>query len=288
MKLVMEVWKKFLKEQDAMADIDSMLDDADDELSGRVSPKIKQLQQRLAKLGMSKDDVSNFIQFQGMMGKRGENKEATLERKIAALEKFASTPLSKLPQRMKVTPGEQIELTLNQNSWSGKVGDPEAPKWVQTIIPGWQTKNPIYPASPNALGMAGREILFRKLRKFASQPKKAPIVQQKQAPAVQQKQAPPVQQKKAPIAQQKQAAPVQQKKAVVAQEPVQKAEPTVPNDVVKKVQSGKWTKGGKSFPKANPDVINLIYKLQGLIGAKQDGVFGKETARAIQRKYYGK
>lgn len=84
-----------------------------------------------------------------------------------------------------------------------------------------------------------------------------------------------------------------QKKATPVNAPVQKkAAPEVAtpaaNDIVKKVQSGKWTKGGKSFPKANPEVINLIYKLQGLIGATQDGVFGKETAKAIQRKYYGK
>ena len=84
-----------------------------------------------------------------------------------------------------------------------------------------------------------------------------------------------------------------QRKATPVNAPAQKKDtpevaPAAANDIVKKVQSGNWTKGGKSFPKANPEVINLIYKLQGLIGAKQDGVFGKETARAIRRKYYGK
>ena len=282
----MEVWKRFLKEE--MPDIDSMLDDSDAMLSGKVSPKIKQLQQRLMKLGMSKGDASNFTDFQGMMGKRGENKEATLERKVAALERFANTPLNKLPQQMKVKPGQQIQLSLNQNSWEGKVGDPKAPGWVKTIIPGWQTKNPIYPGAPSALGMAGKEILFRKLRAAASQTKKTPVVQQKQTPAVQKKQTPAVQKKQTPVVQQKQTPAVQKKQTPVAQKPEKVVAPPVPNDIVKKVQSGKWTKGGKSFPKANPEVINLIYKLQGLVGAKQDGVFGKKTAKAIQRKYYGK
>lgn len=80
----------------------------------------------------------------------------------------------------------------------------------------------------------------------------------------------------------------QKEQTPAAQTPEKEVAASAPNDVVKKVQSGNWTKGGKSFPKANPEVINLIYKLQGLIGAKQDGVFGKETARAIRRKYYGK
>ena len=92
-----------------------------------------------------------------------------------------------------------------------------------------------------------------------------------------------VQAKKAAV--KKKAAPVN---APVKKKAASEVTPPASNDIVKKVQSGKWTKGGKSFPKANPEVINLIYKLQGLVGAKQDGVFGKETAKAIQRKYYGK
>ncbi len=265
----MEVWQKFLKEQNIdRSDIDSMSAEMDDLLANRVSPKIKEFQLRLAKLGMSEENIKNFIQFEGMSAKR-EKREVVLQRKIVALEKFAKIPLNKMPQQMKVMPGLEIEMMHNNLSWKGKVGDPKAPKWVQTKIPGWRTDNPFYPDSPQALGSAGRGILFRKLIAAAKQVKKAPAVQQKQAPAVQQKQTPAVQQKQTPAVQQKQT-------------------PAASNDIVKKVQSGKWTKSGKSFPKANPEVINLIYKLQGLIGAKQDGVFGKETAKAIQRKYYGK
>ena len=83
-------------------------------------------------------------------------------------------------------------------------------------------------------------------------------------------------------------AAIQKKPAPVQKKVASPGAPGASNDVVKKVQSGKWTKGGKSFPKANPEVINLIYKLQGLIGTEQDGVFGNETAKAIRKKYYGK
>ena len=62
------------------------------------------------------------------------------------------------------------------------------------------------------------------------------------------------------------------------------------DDVFEKVKSGDWDDGesGKSFPNANEEVVKLIHKLQSIVGATKDGVFGSETARKIRQSYYGK
>tara|TARA_R100001510_G_C7621962_1_gene182635 strand:- start:370 stop:939 length:570 start_codon:yes stop_codon:yes gene_type:complete len=178
MKLIMENWRGFSKKalnEDPFADaksrfrnLDSALDSAEDELfrddpfSKKESPKIKEFKQRLSKLGFSEKEVDDFITFEGMG--MGGTKEQILEKKIIALEEFSNTPFNKMPQTMKVTPGRVIQMRHNRLSWKGKVGDPEAPTWVQTLIPGWKTSNPVYPSAPTSLGMSGRVLLVRKLK----------------------------------------------------------------------------------------------------------------------------
>ena len=60
-------------------------------------------------------------------------------------------------------------------------------------------------------------------------------------------------------------------------------------DVFEKVKSGDWDDGasGKAFPNANEEIVKTIHKLQFMVGAKMDGVFGSETARKIRQSYYG-
>ena len=112
----------------------------DDPFSNKESPKIKEFKKRLSKLGFTEEEVGGFIDFQGM-GVDG-TKEERLEKKIIALESFANTPFNKMPQKMKVTPGIDFKIRHNRLYWEGKVGGPEAPRWVQILVPGWKTSNP--------------------------------------------------------------------------------------------------------------------------------------------------
>ncbi|HBT09207.1 MAG TPA: hypothetical protein DEB18_06680, partial [Leeuwenhoekiella sp.] len=199
MILIMENWRKFLNEEEGpkidQAAMDAAMGSMKGMLSGKgpkLSPKRAKIQQRLEKIGMSKSEAVKFIEFKGMGG------DAELEKNVAGLEKYAQTPLNKWPQQGKLSPGDPFELTTNQRSWKGQVGDPKAPAWIQNRIPGWTTKNPIYPATPEELGFDGMRLLNRKLRAAAGKVPQA-AAQQKQAPAAaaaQQKQAPAAAQQK--------------------------------------------------------------------------------------------
>ena len=143
-----------------MAGADNMF--GDDPFSNKESPKIKEFKQRLSKLGFTEGEVGDFIDLQGMGV--GGTKEERLEKKIIALESFANTPFDKMPQKLKLIPGQDVKIRHNRLSWNGKVGDPSAPKWVQILAPGWKTDNPVFPAAPMKLGMHGKTLLLRKLK----------------------------------------------------------------------------------------------------------------------------
>ena len=190
MKLIMESWRKFLIEKFDFDETDSEDAFSDLENIGKgPSPEIMKLQQRLEKLGISNEDSKSFIDFEGMSATRGASKIDTLEKKVAALERFANTPINKMPQTMKVTPGEEIDVIHGRRSWKGKVGDPKAPPWVQMMIPGWKTNNPIWPKAPMDLGLYGKTILFQKLRAAGGKIPQAAAQQKKAPPATDQEKA---------------------------------------------------------------------------------------------------
>lgn len=169
-KIIKEEINNTLSEQEIDRErLDQMMKGADDmfgddPFSNKESPKIKELKQRLSRLGFTEEEVEQFIESEALGEFTQSAKEKELEKKIIALENFANTPFNKMPQKLKITPGEDFEISYNRLNWSGKVGDASAPKWVQILVPGWKTNNPAYPNSPTTLGSYGHTLLIRKLK----------------------------------------------------------------------------------------------------------------------------